>query len=506
MLLYSKFSIYIKIKIEIMVIILNRLVYPEPLNKQDTDLLSLSLFGVFLISVLTATIAFDSEVQLLLYLGVFLIYTVVVLLESFMVSRREYSLYLAIPVFISATQNLYLGIVAPYSTDLQIQMMVITNFLFSMAILLILLVRTPFRLNQSLYKWNVVILTVLVLYSLGTMVLFHANVTSGIASLRNIITPPLFLIIGLMASSNLYLKRFLKYISYIALFVVLFGIVERYLLRDIWVYFNLADLWSKKGIPINPVTNLPANFYSSEMVNGQQLRRMVSSFADPVNLGTFLFFGFIAAWFLKKRILSVLLLASIFMAVSKGAMLGLLVFAVIWSYYKLSKTAFTAVLTGSGLVGVAFIVYSLTNSTMSMLAHVNGFTASLKEMVIHPLGRGLGNIGVLAGLYGTNAESDITETGLGMVIGQLGVIGFVLYIAFFIYAFKQCNRIQEKHEIILAKSLLLSIILNITFNEVALSPNSSAVYFMAIGVLLGRWYSKTKDIPVVKKKRKRIVW
>lgn len=465
----------------------------QSLNDKGIDLFTFAIFSLFLTGILLSTVSFDAMGNLAFYLLFFGLCTSILLLESYMVRRREFSLYLAIPVIISATQNLYLGIVAPYAGSTQIQLMVVTNFLFSIILLFFIFLKTPFRFNQAFYQRMIIISIVLIGYSIATIVMFNADITSAIASLRNIITPMLFLLIGLLACINVNLKRFLKYISYITIFVVMFGILERFFLNGFWFSVNLPDLWEKKGLPLNAFTGLPVNFFSSEMVNGKQLRRMVSSFADPVNLGTFLFFGFMAAWYLKKRTLVLAVLACIALAVSKGALLGLLVFCVIWSYHKLPKYAFVLVLMGTGLAGLAFIFYSMSNSTMSVFLHFSGFFAAFPELVHHPLGRGLGNIGVLAGLYSSGAKTEITESGLGMVIGQLGIVGLVLFIYFFWCLWKKSRVVEDKKEKILVQSLILSILLNIMFNEVALSPNSSAVYFMTIGIVLGQWYAKNKD-------------
>lgn len=489
-----------------MVIVLKSLPYTSPMNDQGIDLFSFFMFGAFLTAVLLAGVSFDTTSYIGFYLFVVGLFSALMLFESHMVGRREFSFYLTIPVLISATQNIYLGFIAPYASDVQIQVMVITNYLFSIVLIVILLVRTPYRFNQHPYQKILWLMLALLGYSFATIFIFNAHLASAFASLRNVMTPMLFLLIGLMASSNIYLKRFLKYIAYIALFVVIFGIAERFFLKDLWFTLHLPDLWTKKGIPLNAYTGLPGNFYSSEMVNGQQLRRMVSSFADPVNLGTFLFFGFMAAWYLRKNLLALALVVSFGLAVSKGAMLGFLVFCVVWAYHKLSKTLFGLVLTGAGLAGIAFILYSLRSSTMSMVLHFTGFIAAFEELIYHPIGRGLGNIGVLAGLYSSGAQTEITESGLGMIIGQLGIVGLLLFINFFWFLWKRSQSIQDKKDIILAQTLILSILLNIMFNEVALSPNSSAVYFMAIGILLGQWYENIKHITVEKKKKYKFVW
>lgn len=481
--------------------------YPRPLNDRGLDLFLVMGFGAFLTVMLLSAVAFESTANIMIYLFTFALFITLTLLESYMVSRREFSFYLTIPILISATQNIYLSIIAPYTEASQIQLMVVTNFLFSAFLIVLVFIKTPFRFKQALYNNMFLIFLVLCVYSVATIVIFNSHITSAIASMRNVMTPMLFLLIGLIASSNVILVRYLRYISYIALFVVLFGIAERFFFNDIWYSINLPDLWMKKGLPLNAYTGLPGNFYSSEMVNGQQLRRMVSSFADPVNLGTFLFFGFAAAWYLKKKLLAFLLIISIGLAVSKGALLGLLVFIVVYSFHKLSKTGFTLVLMGAGVAGGGFVVYSMMHSTMSMFLHLTGFFAAFPELLHHPLGRGLGNIGVLAGLYSSGAKTEITESGLGMVIGQLGVVGLILFIYFFKELYQKSKLIQDKRDIILVQSLIIGILLNIMFNEVALSPNSSAVFFITIGIILGQWYEKMKDIPLQKlKKRRKIVW
>ncbi|SNZ04795.1 hypothetical protein SAMN05421503_0766 [Terribacillus aidingensis] len=476
-------------------------------NDKGLDLFSSILFGLFLSIVMMSAIAFHSTFNIIFYLLSLMVYIYILVYELQMVERREFSFYITIPILISATQNLYLSFVSPYADASQIQLMVITNFLYSAILIGVIYIKTPYRFNKALYQKMLILFIVLVLYSLATIIIFNAHITSALASLRNVMTPMLFILIGLIASSNVILSRYLRYLSYIVIFVVIFGFAERFLIKDIWHIIHLPDLWTKKGLPLNAFTGLPGNFYSSEMVGGQQLRRMVSSFADPVNLGTFLFFGFMVAWYLRNKFLAILLIISIGLAVSKGAILGLLIFSVVWAYHKFSKAIFILVMIGTCAAGGAFVVYSMMNSTMSMLLHITGFFAAFPELVNHPLGRGLGNIGVLAGLYSSGAQTEITESGLGMIIGQLGILGLILYVYFFTFILKQSHTIQVRKDKILLQTLTLGILANITFNEVALSPNSSAVYFITIGIILGQWHAKTKDVGVKKKKNRiRFVW
>lgn len=455
-------------------------------NHKIMDLFSLMMFLLFLSLIILSSVAFESNSQLIFIAVSVALFFGIMVLEFYNIVGRELSFYLVIPVIISATQNIYMGIISPYVTSTQIQIMVIINFIFAVLLCLFLYFMQPKLMSEKLIKNTVWIIVFTVSYSLATIILFHANLMSGFASLRNILNPMMFFLIGLLTCKITFLKRFLKYISFIAVFVFVFGIYERFINPDIWTTLNLADLWTKKGIPVNPVSGLPLNYYSSETINGIQLRRMVSSFADPVNLGTFLFFGFMAAWYIKKYFFALCMIIATVLTVSKGALLGLLVFLVIWAKNYTPKTVFLLISIGAVSAGSIFIAYTMLHSTMSTLMHLTGFFSAFVELPYHPLGRGLGNIGVLAGLYSAGAETSITESGLGMVIGQLGIVGIALFFIFFKSINSSLKLIEDQREKVLGQALFIAITLNIAFNEVALSPNSSAVYFIALGLICGR--------------------
>lgn len=472
------------------------------------DLFSLTIFFLFLSVIMFSSVAFEDNMQLL-FVGVsLLLFFSIVAFEFYNVPGRELSFYLVVPVLISATQNIYMGIIAPYVTSMQLQVMIVLNFLFAVMLCLFVYFIQPELMNKKIVKNTVWVLVFTVGYSLATIVLFHADPMSGFASLRNILNPIMFFLLGLITYKVTILKRFLKYVSYIALFVFLFGVYERFINPDVWTTLNLADLWTKKGLPVNPVSGLPLNYYSSESIGGIQMRRMVSSFADPVNLGTFLFFGFMAAWYLKKYLLALLMVVATALTISKGALLGLFVFLVVWAKNYTPKAVFVLITLCAGVAGAGFIGYTMMHSTMSTLMHMTGFFSAFLELPHHPLGRGLGNIGVLAGLYSQGAESGITESGFGMVIGQLGIVGIVLYFVFFKSIYKNIGFVEDEREKVLGYSLFLAITLNIAFNEVALSPNSSAVYFIALGLICGKAIlASTRPKQIKKKKKfKKFVW
>jgi hypothetical protein len=396
---------------------------------------------------------------------------------------RDLSFYLFIPLMMSATQNIYLGVFAPWANSIQIQVMTINNFSFALGVILILLV-CKYKIAILKSPFYVLMIAIgIISYSLITYLIWGKFLIAALASFRNIITPIFFFLFGLLASKNTS-SKFFNYIFLLGWFVILFGFVERFIIADIWKSLNIDILWTKKGLSNLTQSGIPKNFYSSELILGKPIRRMVSSYADAVNFGTVLFFIFMVAWFQKKKLLMIGACIAILAAVSKGAFLGLLIFMVVWAYHYADKILFILSSAIATLLGVGFVLYSWFLSTRSLFIHVYGFLAAVRELPEYPLGRGLGNVGILARQLGSKIEisSGVEESGFGMIIGQIGIVGLVLYIIFIVFVIRGLLLLPKRTRV-LSITLLLAILINIAFNEVALSPNSSAGYFIVLGLV-----------------------
>jgi hypothetical protein len=172
----------------------------------------------------------------------------------------------------------------------------------------------------------------------------------------------------------------------------------------------------------------------------------------------------------------------VLLTVSKGALLGVLVFWVVSSRHSRSAVSFPVVVSAAVAIGLAFVAYSLSHSTGSLVAHVHGFTAGFERLPSHPFGGGLGSTGVLADI--ANAEkAGIAESGLGLIAAQLGIVGLGLFAWLCVVIHRGLSGLAGRRERVLGFTLLYAIVLNIAFNEVALSPNSSAGYFVILGLL-----------------------
>ncbi len=420
-----------------------------------------------------------------------LVLTLSVLLIAHLRARGDLAFFLLVPTIISAFQNAYLAPFSELITASTLQVVIVVNFLYAIAIYVLMAIfegrALPTPTRKLTRRVNTLLLLT-ILYGFGTMLLFGANLQGAIASARNLTAPMLFLLIGLYASQVTQLTRYLRYLVWLGVVAVIFGFIEANM-PGFWQGLRLQALWEKKGIDAIPGLGLPKNFFASEqIVPGEFIRRMAGPFADPVNFGTFLFAAFVAAWYINSRVAQILTSVAIVLAVSKGALLGVLTFIAVWTIKFRSRfEAFLAVGAVS-VVAIYFFLFTQSSSTGSTAAHIGGLFAAFTEVVTHPLGRGFGSTGVLSGLFseeGSESGSNILESGLGTVIGQLGIPGILIYAAFFATIVRTISHLSGARERVLGYSLTFAFVFNMAFNEVALSPNSCAPYFIALGLLIG---------------------
>lgn len=401
-------------------------------------------------------------------------------------NRKAATVILLLPVMMSALQNIYLGLGANRLTPVCVQVLLSLHFLLFAGVVFL----SMNVVNQRV-QWAFVSIAVLLLQSAVLFVVYPSPFTSAVSSIRNILSCMLIFCFGIVLNRRIDKRTYYAWIRRVSWFVVLFGLFEWVVGLRVWETLNISKLWELKGIPLN-VGGIPPNWYSSEQINGSIVRRMVSSFADPVNLGTFLFAAFMIAWYRKERILTFFLALCALLTVSKGALLGFLVFIVIYVWQSKRFRVFLPIMAFVSLaVGLVFIKYSLTSSSGSIIAHARGFVSAFGVLATHPLGLGVGNVGVLAGLFNESLlDSSVSETGVGMIIAQLGIVGIGVYVFFFLKLsaiprkWKMMDAIHElRRDRILYYTLLFSFIANALFNEVALSPNSCGLYFVELAFL-----------------------
>lgn len=407
--------------------------------------------------------------------------TLLLVAFSYGIISEYKEILLVIPIIFSVFQNVFLGIAIRGITEQRLQFVIIFNFLYAILVLGYLVLC---KLYMDTFTKSIVLLFFTIcLYGFGLIAIREFHAIAFASSLRNIIAPFLFLFIGYLIADEVNKNNYMSIVLAIGVICLLVGFYEFFINKQMWIQLNIAELWPKKGIEIASY-GLPRNFFSSEQFGGNYIQRMSSTFADPVNLGTFFFAIFMVAWYKRRYVIAAFIMLGCIAVVSKGALMGILVFAFFFVCFSLHRKFVIPTVTAlAGVIMVVF-VYILNNSSGSMRFHIMGFFSSVIELKNNVWGYGVGNIGVLSGLFHSGVQSNISETGLGLVIGQLGVVGFAVYVALFVVIWRQCFGQIEKKDKIFCTSLVVAIGLNIVFNEVALSPNSCAIYFMMLGLFI----------------------
>lgn len=411
---------------------------------------------------------------------VFTIYDYIANCES------DMSYALICPLSLSIFMNLFLSAIALRLSSGVASVLLSSNILYSLVVSLVAVLCEYCRGElRGMAQGAWVTLCILTVYAFVLFVMNPVTITSFLSTFRNLITPFSFLLLGATLSRRVSLTAVCDLIVTFGLIVVAFGLFELFVFQSFWVDFNLEDLWRLKGIPVSDI-HLPVNFYSSERFAGVHVRRMTSLFADPVNLGTFLFSMFLVAWYRRRWIAAAIACVGCVLTISKGALLGFLIWVFIYCLIKSDRIwVKRAALLFVVAAAAGFLIFSFANSTGSVAAHMRGAIGGIISIVQNPFGYGCGNVGVLAALANDTAMRGAEESGFGVVAGEVGVVGIAAYISIFVFGVKTSISLDEKRGRIVALTLLLSIFANIVFNEVALSPNSCGIYFSVLGVMLG---------------------
>ena len=214
--------------------------------------------------------------------------------------NMELSTVALISITLSVFQNVYLGIFSVNLSSTAIQLLTVLNFIIS--VLIFGMLSIGYMNSRKFDKRNLYLFFALLVYC-GFSIIFldKINFMSIISSLRNVISIFIFYMIGNLIVERVNIKKFEKILIFIGLITIIFGFYEKFISPNLWKELNITELWTKKGITVQPTSGLPTNFYSSETINGERIRRITSTFADPVNFGTFLFAIFCISWFNKNR-------------------------------------------------------------------------------------------------------------------------------------------------------------------------------------------------------------
>jgi hypothetical protein len=251
-----------------------------------------------------------------------------------------------------------------------------------------------------------------------------------------------------------------KLVVGVGLFVSAVGLIDIFFIHLSWWRSNGTIGWFTQQLHIektgNGLSGMPENFILNEG-GGVAYRRLVSTFLSPLAAGYALLVAFLAVWCMQRRywwIAAPVIFAGLLWTHTRAAWIGLLVAlaclllveprrrlvastlaivavvgAVFYAEYQhiAPRATFTA---AEAKIQAAHAAQATGQGVSSNGEHLSTLHQGAQELVHHPLGLGLGNVGVSAlrsNVVPAAGESTYTE--IGVETGIFGLLAFVAWSA-----------------------------------------------------------------------------
>lgn len=381
------------------------------------------------------------------------------------------------------------------------------NVLFSIIkemMLYIALIASTIRKGKIYIKKNnqlsLIFLGVYLFMLLKNLFITTAGLNSSILSLRYMLVPVLCIYVG--KNINIDAKKtqsFLHKLVFFSIVLSLFGMIEQFVLGDsFWNkigYKNYA-IKMKGNMEYNLFRGVTVNFYTWDF-GGIPIRRMVSITADPLATAFLIYLGVLIIFtgcisFKNKRkingffVILIVLSISSFLSLSKAifVLIGLTFWICAYFYNWMPKSILRM---ATMLLLIVFIIIlksyvGNTDSVTSSLNHVMGLLNGLSASNL--TGNGLGTAGSSVIML-TGVESNISESYIGALFAQVGLIGGIAFLLFIYEQIKRLfklYRIYKNKIIVLASVCMIGILVCMIFSDSSVSIMGTGIYFIIIGL------------------------
>ena len=220
-------------------------------------------------------------------------------------------------------------------------------------------------------------------------------------------------------------KELILFILRFILFLIIIGVV--FMFVDIWSVIDLSNYFSAKGIPTYS-NGMPAMFFEPSM---NYANRLVSTILDPISFGHIITACFISLFFIKslgrnRKLFLIIFLIGLLLTFSKGA-----IFQLIIALFLLNNRLNIIVRILVPFLTLVFGFFFI--NLAGIIIHFKGLYFSILN--INFFGHGLGLVGNYAKMFAEDLsvynEMKISDTFIGSVLGQLGIIGLLVWLTFF---------------------------------------------------------------------------
>ena len=287
-------------------------------------------------------------------------------------------------------------------------------------------------------------------------------------------------------------KILIKTIVYIGVFVALFGFLEMVLPISFWDSFlQLPKFWQAgdyESVSWTSIWNARGRTSDLRFLIGRDFRRMFSTYAEATMLG--IFFSFLATYiafskkFKYKNYYFLLFTIAALLVFSKAFLVSLFVIAIYKIIRKPSLYPFFLI-SGTFLLA-GFIVATSLGKVHGSLSHLMGFYTGIELLLDKPLGFGLGMSGNRGMLNFPSMGTFGTESGIGNVFAQTGIVGFISLVFFItiLKKFRKLYYITYNEEYFAIFVVAVNWFLTYLFSVSSLGFTGNAVVFVFIGLFL----------------------
>jgi len=371
------------------------------------------------------------------------------------------------------------------------------------------LLPTLYLKNSKRIKWNfadMATLPFLLIYILY-MVISPAGLFIALVSFREGFTIIAFYLVGRLGRLGYpEVKWLLKAMLIIAIFVALFGYIERFFFDELtWTNLGVgAYMEAKQGTlrsRFDVVGEIPKNWFSR--VNGNLVRRMVSGIGDPTSLSRYLSLPILTLLFLPEMFhpskenkvarfaIFCFLTGALILTFGRGGLLIVIGGIILWSVFNRPKLALMIV---PILASIFFVAPLFDFNSGSIPGHIESATNGIRQLFVTPLGLGLGTAGQKALSFSSNAITGTGESYVAALAFQTGILGVATY-SLFIAAvslvlfkrYRQAKRLQDKtgrQLAMLGLSVILGIYITSAFANSAIAPISAGPSLLYCGAFL----------------------
>lgn len=300
-------------------------------------------------------------------------------------------------------------------------------------------------------------------FLVGSLMFSTPEISPKILSIRQFISPLMLWLFSrwmLREEDHANLQLFFYQAGwwFMALGIVLY-------LFPIWNWMDIGPFVAAKNLKLNDESVI--EFMYEPILGG--MPRMSSVLLDPINLGHFWMVLFAMDW--KQPRLGwwgrVLYVVAIGFTFCKGAVLQFGVAMIGWT--RLLPRWMKALAIGG--MGVGLVAGASFHPGIQ--AHLGGLVNAFRTITV--FGHGLGSVGNIVGRYATAVDLGIGDTFVGMVIGQLGVVGFLIW-GWTMWDLFRLSKNQLLYQCLFAAQLFVSI-----FSETAYYATSMVILLVLMG-------------------------